>query len=145
MQRRKLKDSMRNGKKKRKVRGDGGVDRKFRLFTRPLTTPFHSLPRSPRYPGDGWFCPFCAWHRCAADTFNSLLIPWLLLLPPLARRAGGGSHHSSSLYFEYSTRIWLREEWIMAGATEHPRIIESSVAAVVATGARLCSLTRNTP
>lgn len=32
----------------------------------------------------------------------------------------------------------------MAGAAEHPRIIESSVAVAAATGARLCSLIRNT-
>lgn len=105
MRRRKLKDSMRNGKKRTHAETAAGWTGSSACLLVPLPPLFIRYRGRLDIPATDDSALSALDTDAQADTFNSLLIPWLLLLPPLARRAGGGSHHSSSLYFKYSTRV----------------------------------------
>lgn len=105
MRRRKLKDSMRNGKKRIHAETAAGWTGSSACLLVPLLPLFIRYRGRLDIPATDDSALSALDTDAQADTFNSLLIPWLLLLPPLTRRAGGGSHHSSSLYFEYSTHV----------------------------------------
>lgn len=124
------------------------------LFLLPVvSTPFffHSLPRSLRYLDDGFMTlPFLRLTQMRGrHTFNSLLIHQLLLLPPFPMRRAPRTGYPPFIFPVFRALdlcMTPRGMNIMASASKHRRIIESSgCRAAVATGARLCSLIRDTP
>lgn len=82
MRRRKLKDSMRNGKKRTHAETAAGWTGSSACLLVPLPPLFIRYRGRLDIPATDDSALSALDTDAQADTFNSLLIPWLLLLPP---------------------------------------------------------------